>query len=83
MGWRRFAFRSYLALQRVDAALLEPRLPPPSSTPGALGAEARRVSGRTQYYCATSLDGFIAEADDTLEWLTGYDGASTARAPSP
>ena len=33
------------------------------------------MSGRTQYYCATSLDGFIAEADDTLEWLTGYDGA--------
>jgi SAM-dependent methyltransferase len=28
MGWRRFAFRSYLALQRVDTALLEPRLPP-------------------------------------------------------
>jgi dihydrofolate reductase len=33
------------------------------------------MSGRTQYYCATSLDGFIAEADDTLEWLTGYNGA--------
>jgi ubiquinone/menaquinone biosynthesis C-methylase UbiE len=27
MGWRRFAFRSYLALQRFDTALLEPRLP--------------------------------------------------------
>jgi ubiquinone/menaquinone biosynthesis C-methylase UbiE len=27
-GWRRFAFRSYLALQRVDNGLLEPRLPP-------------------------------------------------------
>ena len=27
-GWRRFAFRSYLALQRVDTRLLEPRLPP-------------------------------------------------------
>ncbi len=27
-GWRQFAFRSYLALQRVDRALLEPRLPP-------------------------------------------------------
>jgi ubiquinone/menaquinone biosynthesis C-methylase UbiE len=26
--WRLFAFRSYLALQRVDGALLEPRLPP-------------------------------------------------------
>jgi SAM-dependent methyltransferase len=25
--WRRFAFRSYLALQRLDTALLEPRLP--------------------------------------------------------
>ena len=27
-GWRQFAFRSYLALQRVDNQLLEPRLPP-------------------------------------------------------
>jgi len=26
--WRYFAFNSYLALQRVDSALLEPRLPP-------------------------------------------------------
>ena len=28
LRWRRFAFRSYLALQRLDARLLEPRLPP-------------------------------------------------------
>jgi ubiquinone/menaquinone biosynthesis C-methylase UbiE len=27
-GWRRFAFRSYLALQRVDNQVLEPHLPP-------------------------------------------------------
>jgi ubiquinone/menaquinone biosynthesis C-methylase UbiE len=27
-AWRSFAFRSYLALQRLDARLLEPRLPP-------------------------------------------------------
>jgi dihydrofolate reductase len=27
------------------------------------------------YYCAASLDGYIAEADDTLEWLTAYEGA--------
>ena len=26
-AWRRFAFRSYLALQKVDVTLLEPRLP--------------------------------------------------------
>jgi SAM-dependent methyltransferase len=26
-GWHKFAFRSYLALQRVDGRLLEPRLP--------------------------------------------------------
>ena len=27
IAWKRFAFRSYLLLQRVDTALLEPRLP--------------------------------------------------------
>jgi ubiquinone/menaquinone biosynthesis C-methylase UbiE len=27
IAWRRFAFRSYIALQRLDTALLEPRLP--------------------------------------------------------
>jgi ubiquinone/menaquinone biosynthesis C-methylase UbiE len=27
LGWRRFAFRSYIALQKVDTKLLEPRLP--------------------------------------------------------
>jgi ubiquinone/menaquinone biosynthesis C-methylase UbiE len=27
-SWRRFAFRSYIELQRVDTALLEPHLPP-------------------------------------------------------
>ncbi|MBA3867417.1 MAG: methyltransferase domain-containing protein, partial [Solirubrobacterales bacterium] len=27
LRWRRFAFRSYIALQKVDTALLEPRLP--------------------------------------------------------
>ncbi len=28
IAWRTFAFRSYLALQRVDSAVLEPSLPP-------------------------------------------------------
>jgi len=31
--------------------------------------------GVVQYYCAASLDGYIAEADDTLDWLTGYRGS--------
>jgi dihydrofolate reductase len=35
--------------------------------------ESLRVA-RTRYYCAASLDGYIAEADDTIEWLTGYEG---------
>jgi dihydrofolate reductase len=30
---------------------------------------------KTQYYCATSLDGYIAEADDTLDWLMEYEGS--------
>ncbi len=29
----------------------------------------------TQYYVAATLDGYIAEADDSLGWLLGYDGS--------
>ena len=30
---------------------------------------------KSQYYCAASLDGYIADADDGLAWLTGYEGS--------
>jgi dihydrofolate reductase len=30
---------------------------------------------KAQYYCAATLDGYIAEADDSLGWLFGYDGS--------
>jgi dihydrofolate reductase len=40
---------------------------------GASELPFARVS--TQYYAAMSLDGFIAEADDTLDWLLGYEGS--------
>ncbi len=30
---------------------------------------------KTQYYCAATLDGYIAEADDSLGWLMGYEGS--------
>jgi dihydrofolate reductase len=29
---------------------------------------------RVVYYCASTLDGYIAAADDTIEWLTDYSG---------
>jgi dihydrofolate reductase len=28
-----------------------------------------------RYYCATSLDGYIAAEDDNLDWLTKYEGS--------
>ena len=30
---------------------------------------------KTQYYCAATLDGYIAEADDSLDWLFQYEGS--------
>jgi dihydrofolate reductase len=30
---------------------------------------------KVQYYCAASLDGYIAETDDSIDWLTGYEGS--------
>src|SRR5918997_1583755 len=30
---------------------------------------------KTQYYCAATLDGYIADTNDGIEWLTGYQGS--------
>src|SRR5688572_24479222 len=38
---------------------------------------------KTQYYCATSLDGYIAEADDTLAWLLEYEGSFEGEGVEP
>ena len=44
IAWRRFAFRSYLALQRLDESLLEPRLPPQLFYNLVLSARKPRVA---------------------------------------
>jgi dihydrofolate reductase len=56
------AIRSILALLEPDGLAAEARI------------GLRRVS-KTQYYCAASLDGYIAEPDDGIGWLTGYRGS--------
>ena len=38
---------------------------------------------KTQYYAASTLDGYIAEADDTLGWLMGYEGSYDAPEAEP
>ena len=38
---------------------------------------------KAQYYCAASLDGYIAEADDTLGWLMGYQGTYDGEGAEP
>jgi dihydrofolate reductase len=37
----------------------------------------------TVYYCACSLDGCIAGADDSLDWLTGYQGSFEGEGAEP
>ena len=38
---------------------------------------------KSQYYCAASLDGYIAESDDTLEWLMKYEGSFDGEGVEP
>ncbi len=38
---------------------------------------------RTQYYCAATLDGFIADSDDGLGWLFGYEGSFDGEGAEP
>ena len=40
---------------------------------------------KVQYYCATTLDGYIADPDDRIDWLTGYEGTYEGedREPGP
>jgi dihydrofolate reductase len=38
---------------------------------------------KTQYYCAATLDGYIADADDGLGWLFGYEGSYEGEGAEP
>jgi dihydrofolate reductase len=38
---------------------------------------------KTQYYCAATLDGYIADVDDGLGWLFGYDGSYDGEGAEP
>jgi dihydrofolate reductase len=38
---------------------------------------------KVQYYCAASVDGFIAESDDNLDWLLKYEGSFQGEGAEP
>jgi dihydrofolate reductase len=39
--------------------------------------------GKVQYYCAATLDGYIADPEDRIEWLTGYQGSYEGEGVDP
>jgi dihydrofolate reductase len=39
--------------------------------------------GRTQYYAAATLDGYIADPEDGLGWLLGYQGSYEGEGAEP
>ena len=41
------------------------------------------MAPKTQYYCACTLDGYIADSDDGIDWLTGYSGSYDAGGLEP
>ncbi len=38
-----------------------------------MGAGRIRSVPRTVYFCAATLDGYIADPDDRIDWLTGFE----------
>lgn len=38
---------------------------------------------KTQYYCAATLDGYIADADDGIDWLLHYQGTFDHESAEP
>ena len=51
----------------------------------ARGGDRLPAMARTVYYAAASLDGYIADTEETLSWLLGFEGAGYAggEAPTP
>jgi len=54
-----------------------------SRRPQLRTVETNRRVTTTQYYCAASLDGYIAELDDSLGWLFTYDGRFEGEGAEP
>jgi dihydrofolate reductase len=69
--------------QKPDATV---RQASPGIGPAGIDSKATTYDARmakTQYYCACTLDGYIAEADDTLDWLLKYEGSFEGEGVEP
>src|SRR3954468_24414164 len=62
-----------LDIPEVEPAPEIETTPIEAETPELTLATAPATAGKTQYYTATSIDGFIADEDNSLDWLFQVD----------
>jgi dihydrofolate reductase len=83
IGSTRSTLAGVWQLNEADQGSGVPYTPSTSEAPAVRPGYGDREMSKSQYYCAATLDGYIAEADDSLAWLLGYEGSYEGEGAEP